>query len=132
FFRYVNIFEQILTRVIGFEGVDWIQVAAGPVVIGKNLQPVVYTPHYELGGEDVRHRTVLKGHVYLAIVFDIVVGGGQEALVAKVSSPGDLRRAGTDGRGPDGPVVARLAFDPLQMKRCGERMAAFTHQRAAT
>jgi len=116
--HHVDIPEKLLVGTVGFEGIYRIQIAACAVVVGKYLQPVVNSAQHQLRREDIGHCAVLKGNVYLAIVFDVLVIRAEETCVAKGLEACYFVRASGNCRRTYGLAVARFALDPLQVKDC--------------
>jgi hypothetical protein len=116
--HHVDIPEKLLLGTVSFEGIYGIQIAACTVIVGKYLQPVVNPAQHEFRREDIGHCAVLKGNVYLAIVFDVLVIRAEEPCVAKGLEACYFVRASGNCGSTYGLAAARFTLGALQVKDC--------------
>src|SRR5262245_27041154 len=126
-FDDVYILELLFLRVIGCDRIDRIDVAASSMVVSHHFHPVVNPTHHDLSRKNIGNHAVIENHMYLAVVFNIIVVGAKIAEIPILRVTGDLMDScadclGTDRCPPDGQAL--LLF---QIHGCGQGMTAFAH-----
>jgi hypothetical protein len=86
------------------------------MVVCKNLDPVVYPSHDNLGREHIRHHSIVKDNMNLTVILNILVVRPQEPLAHKSRVPSDLMSPGTDGSWPNRFPGEGHPFDLFEVK----------------
>ncbi len=100
------------------------------MIVGAHLDPIVDAAQHDVGGKDVGHRAVVELDVHHGKVVDVVVVAADVTFVAKGRQTRNGVGPGGNRLRPDRFAATAAAFDPLQIQRGRQRMAALADQHA--
>jgi len=111
----IDVGKLLFLRVVKLHRIAWTHVARVRWLLAKISSSCALRP-YNFRGKHIRHHTVVKDHVNLAVVLNVLVIRSQKTFVFEPRVACDFMSPGAHGLGSNRLAVLGHSFDLLQVE----------------